>query len=837
MMKTLIKLKKSYQILLALSAAIFMLCGCNLLQAKTPPIDLTGSSVYVDGKADQIKRFAAEELQQHLSLITGKNIPLVHSQKAIKPGSFVFMVGVADPNLKSTNKLAVEEARYRLDEKNARLYLFGDDYVASNRRAPKATSAWTRNRVGTLFAVYDFLNQELGVKWIKPGKDGITYKQQEQLVMSRTNHRWVPRMLFRGWRTEAWDKKVQVRFNAKTPVAFRLTPTELAAKQTEELIWQRRMKFGRPNRPGYGHAFTKYWEKYGKQHPEWFALGKNGKRGVGAGQKAERLKLCVSNPELLDAIAAEWQAKWLKNKNYNVYNACPNDSRGYCRCKKCCALDVSKDSDKHYAGIDGIDNEGILKKQAKGETFETDPKSDRYVYFWNELLKRARQFNPKAKLIVYIYSDYRYPPRKQVLADGVICGFVPRFRDLVTTTDKEWTEWKKRGMKEVFLRPNDFNDTAGMPMGNSKYIFDKFSLSKDYQLVGTDYDRAYNALDAELSGLAFYVLGQAFTYPEKSYDTLANEFYASFGNAKAEVSEFYRYWIKLFEQKRLAKVRYASGFEGRRYLFNNLQEFFQPKDFATAQQILLRALKKELPSRIRKNIESIILANEHSRLLYLAITTNKSQAPAAKKSVAARALYDFRLANQAKLSGSFTMYFGTEASFNDATGIRRYITDIPKGKLIALPIVWKFKIDEQNVGLKENWQKLSWQTIAKEWDELTVNAIWERQKSYSTPALAKKLKKYDGIGWYALNLKKRPQLKGKKVRLRFGAVDESCWIYLNGKKLGKHLFIKPDDWKTSFSFPLDSNKLASEDQLLIVRVEDKLGAGGIWKEVVLQVME
>ncbi len=829
--------KKTCCILLALSSVAFVLCGYCSVHAETHPLDLATSSVYVDAKADQIKRFAAQELQQHLSLITGKNIPLVHRLKAIKPGSFVFMVGVAEPNLKSTDKLAVEEARYLLDEKNARLYLFGDDFIASNRRQPKATSAYSRNRVGTLFAVYDFLNLELGVKWIKPGNDGITYKHQTELVMSRTNHRWVPRMLFRGWRTEAWDRNVQRRFNAKTPVVFRLTPDELAAKRTEELIWQRRLKFGRPNRPGYGHAFTKYWEKYGKQHPEWFALGKNGKRGVGSGQKADRLKLCVSNPELLDAIVAEWRAKWLKDKNYNVYNACPNDSRGYCRCKKCRALDAGNETDKKYAGLDGLDPEGIHQQQTKGDTFETEPKSDRYVYFWNELLKRARKFNPKAKLIVYIYSDYRYPPRRQILADGIICGFVPRFRDSVATTEKEWAEWKKQGMKEVFLRPNDFNDSVGMPMGNSKYIFDKFSLSKNYKLVGTDYDRAYNALDVELSGLAFYVLGQAFNHPEKSYDELADEFFSTFGDAKDEVEKYYRYWVKLFEQKRLAKVGKAGGFGGRGYLFNNLQEFYRPEDFIHGKKILQRALKKDLPPRIRKNIESIMLANEHSRLIYQAITTNKSQATTAEKTKAARALYDFRLANMDKISGSLTMFFGTEASFDDITGSRRYITDIPQGKLISLPVVWKFKIDEKNIGLKEQWQKLSWSTIEKTWQELAVNAIWERQNSYSTPALAKKLQKYDGIGWYALKLIKRPELKGKKVRLLFGAVDESCWVYLDGKELGKHLFIKPDDWKTSFSFPLDSDKLASKDQLLIVRVEDKLGAGGIWKEVVLQVME
>ena len=829
-------IKKCYLNLFVVLSVIFPLCGCGVLvKTSENSINLTKSTIYVAADADQIKQFSAQELQKHLNLITGTNIPIVHFENEINPDSPIFVIGTGAPSSKPLDTLATEEACYSIDEDNSRIYLFGNDHIFSNRKDPMATSAYMRNSVGTLFAVYDFLGQELGVKWIKPGDDGITYREQSKFVMTQKNHSWTPSMLFRGFRTEAWSEKIQNRYKVGTPEAFHVTSEYLAAKLNEELIWQRRMKFGMPNRPGYGHAFTHYWEQYGENHPEWFALGKNGKRGVEGGQRADRLKLCISNPELLDAIVAEWKAKWLKDKKFNVYNACPNDSRGYCRCENCCALDVIEKADNQYAGIDGIDPEGINRKESKDDTFETDSKTDRYVYFWNELLKRAKKFNPQAKLIVYIYSDYRYPPRNQILADGIICGFVPRFMDRVSITEQEWVKWKERGMKEVFLRPNDFNDSVGMPMGSGKYIFDKFSLSKKYQLVGSDYDRAYNALEGELSGLARYALAQAHNYPEKSYVAIENEFYATFGDAQNEIAQFYRYWVSLFEEKRLNHVQKAGGFGGRRYLFNNLNKFYQPQDFATAHQILMRALKKNMSPRIRKNIESIILANEHSRLTYLAITTNSSKVPVDHKKKATQALYDFRLANKDKLSGSFTMLFGVEDSFRDVAGIKRFVTDIPKGTFVTLPYSWKFKIDEDNIGLKEGWQKQSWDDIKAKWHNFSIGVAWEQQDSYSSPDLAAKLKNYDGIGWYAFSLKKRPKLKGKKVNLVFEAVDESCWIYLNGKEIGKHLFVKPDDWKTSFSIPLDTESLAREDQLLVVRVEDKLGAGGIWQDVTLHI--
>ena len=66
----------------------------------------------------------------------------------------------------------------------------------------------------------------------------------------------------------------------------------------------------------------------------------------------------------------------------------------------------------------------------------------------------------------------------------------------------------------------------------------------------------------------------------------------------------------------------------------------------------------------------------------------------------------------------------------------------------------------------------------------------------------------------------------------FGAVDESAWVYVNGKPAGEHTFAKSNDWTAPFLIRIDS--LISWEkpvQDITVRVEDKGGAGGIWKPV------
>ena len=67
-----------------------------------------------------------------------------------------------------------------------------------------------------------------------------------------------------------------------------------------------------------------------------------------------------------------------------------------------------------------------------------------------------------------------------------------------------------------------------------------------------------------------------------------------------------------------------------------------------------------------------------------------------------------------------------------------------------------------------------------------------------------------------------------------GAVDESAWVYVNGKEAGTHLYKNTDDWNTPFVIQInhciDWN---AKEQTVVVRVEDRSGQGGIWKPVSL----
>ena len=98
--------------------------------------------------------------------------------------------------------------------------------------------------------------------------------------------------------------------------------------------------------------------------------------------------------------------------------------------------------------------------------------------------------------------------------------------------------------------------------------------------------------------------------------------------------------------------------------------------------------------------------------------------------------------------------------------------------------------------------------------------------------LKARLKTYDGIGWYSTSVTVPKEMRGRNVYLYFPLVDESCWIYVNGKLAGKRVCEKPEDAATPVVVQIDPHVDWNEDlQTVAVRVKDTGGPGGIRKRV------
>ena len=697
----------------------------------------------------------AKDLQKHLQIITGEKIPLSFRGKKTPAKGYIFAIGKTPAN--AEKNLKPEEARWKAADKI--LYFYGD------------------KELGTSHAVYHFLEEALNVRWT--WNNAISAPAQNPIILKMTEGKWTPSLNIRTIRGYK---------GVRSP-------------------WQQRLRHGRHDAPPYGHAFTTWWDKYGKTHPEYFALnfGKRqptvvggDKRDVAAftGPMKEKLALCVSSDAVAERIIQNWGGKT------KYINICENDAPDElsCHCKKCCALDELK----------------------KGENF-THNLADRYIYFAHNVLKRAKKIRKDARVSMYAYNASQNAPRRERPHKDVVLGIVPTYFDLPAI--KEYVgSWKKAGMNEFYYRPNrHFYYQNIVPTGSEEHFFNVFKYMVSQNAIGFDYDapapiRYYDAFGD-------YVIFKGMQDPSKSFAYWEDHYMQAFAPANEEVKAFYAYWRNNVWNKRLAPKQKALAVSGKFYNFArglgyDLKKYYKDSDFAAAGAYLEKALaRKDLSPVVRKLITLLKEENDHVRLIFRA-AANKTD----KDSLA---LLHYRQERKMPLFQGQEKYWGDICGIEKVKNLASFTPPF-----MELPLFWKFRLDKEDAGIKQKWYA---ENINSWKHYMATNRGWENpHKHYKiiSDEIRKQTANYDGIAWYALDTKILPELKGREIFLYFQAVDESCQIYVNGKKVGEHLFVNDDDWRTPFSIRIDQAiDWTKKTQKIVVRVQDTNGQGGIWKRV------
>ncbi len=776
---------------------IIMLCsGFVMLNAETftpkKPI------IVLAEKSGSLQRFAATELQKHLRLVTGAEIAIAAQ---VPGGSYPFYIGQIPAD--DTKPLIREEARWRVTPQGA--WFYGEDF---NPGRNKREDVFNRHaRTGTLTAVYDFLEKQFKIRWLEPGDGGIAYTAGP-LDLTIASGAWNPGPLeqrfMRCWILNSW-----INYQKRVPEMIQgLTMNQAEYNRFCEntYTWFRRQRLGNGIRLHYGHAFTQWWQLYGKEHLEYFAMQEDGVRRPIKPNLPKWSKLCVSNPAVAKQIVANWLAE---NPRSETVNVCENDSGGYCRCDECRKLDAPM----------------------PGEAFDAHL-TDRYVYLANTVQKLATEHDPNVSVVMYAYACYRQPPRKIKVDPRVIIGFVPSMLEL-QKVDAMYKGWREAGAVKLFLRPNDQHVNTGLPMGFEKQLFEHFQLGIRNGIIGTDYDSSYGYWP--ITGIADYILARAHTDPSQSFEHWEKEYYAGYGAAADLMAEYWRYWRKNIWEERLlpnaAAIRERGRYGNfRRGIMWDLDKYYRLEDFDKTDAILQQAAQLQLTPDVRRRIEQIQLVGQHSRLMFAALT-----APAKDKLIHSKALLAFRIKHKDDLNINWTvMQLKAEKPLGDITGVFEAEKFLDFSDFRPLPIIWQFKIDPENQGVAGQWEKTQQSEIRKEWSPIMVNRFWEDQAATKgmPQALKDQLKNYDGIGYYGHDFSVPKEWEGNEIYLFFGAVDESAWIYLNGQSAGEHIYKAPNDWQTPFTIRIDHLiDWKRSKQLAIVRVEDKAGSGGIWKPV------
>ncbi|MFA7158776.1 MAG: DUF4838 domain-containing protein [Kiritimatiellia bacterium] len=344
----------------------------------------SGKTEYVvvqSENATDPEKFAVQELTNFLGRVTGASFPVV-SESALAGktrGIYVGWTEFAARNGIEASKLGEEEWIIRTVGKN--LVLAGG-----------------RPR-GTMYAVYEFLERQIGCHWLD--KDTEVVPSKPALTLAKLDIRGKPWF----WRRQCGGEL------AHQPGIFRFL---VRNKTYRDTIFNRGPYsndvpqgafYKLDGYPGCGHSFSYYVNasNWFATHPEYFALDASGKRlpaydGAGPGQ------LCLTHPDVRRLTKESLRKFIAKDRDEAAAKGCPpprvymigqNDKYdAHCKCTNCQVI-------------------------AKREDSESGPLID----FINEIAEDIEKDYPDILIQTYAYNLTQVPPKTIKPRDNVLVGW------------------------------------------------------------------------------------------------------------------------------------------------------------------------------------------------------------------------------------------------------------------------------------------------------------------------------------------------------------------------------------------------------------------------------
>jgi hypothetical protein len=442
--------------------------------------------IVVAADAPEPEQHAARELAGFLGQITGATFELA-SQK--NPDASCILVGPAAAQWAdeqfSADGLGAEGIIIRT---------IGDDLILAGGR-PR----------GTLYAVYTFLEDQLGCRWWSSTES--TIPQRPAVSVDEVNVRYVPVLEYRSpyW-SDAFDGDWAAR-NKCNGQGHRLD-----AQHGGKHIYE-----------GFVHTFYPLIppEKYFAEHPEWFSEI-DGKRTT------ERAQLCLTNDEMRKELVKNLKERLRNNPAATIASVSQNDWHGNCQCKNCAAIEQEEGSP---AGL--------------------------MLRFVNAVAADIEQEFPNVALSTLAYQYTRKPPKITRPRDNVIvqlCSIECSFcKPLADERNKAFGD-DIIGWSQISNRLYIWDYTTNfrhhlMPHPNLRVLGPNVKFFADHNVKGIFEQGAYTTNGAEMAELRAWVLAKLLWDPTRNGAALTNEFIEGYyGPAAPQVKAYLKVTHDAVEQ-------------------------------------------------------------------------------------------------------------------------------------------------------------------------------------------------------------------------------------------------------------------------------------------------
>ena len=274
--------------------SLYLLIVISLMACSSSTIRIVknGESNYeivIPSEADSLILHAAEELKFYIRQSSGADIPVTAEE-------------THDPDLNAIN-VGFEASNTEFTPHTITYYLDGDDLYISGGNARS-----------TLYAVYRFLEQELGFMWLSPETDLIP-ETKEIGIDAGLSYSYAPDITTRTVHSRLFYENHA--FADKLGVTHEGFPGYV---------------------PGYGvHTFHRFMPEasFYEDHPEYYAL---------RGGRRLTTQLCLSNEDVLRIVTDSVRAIFEKHPERDIISVSQDDNTLHCQCEHCAAIDEEEGS-------------------------------------------------------------------------------------------------------------------------------------------------------------------------------------------------------------------------------------------------------------------------------------------------------------------------------------------------------------------------------------------------------------------------------------------------------------------------------------------------------------
>ncbi len=433
--------------------------------------------VVAGADATEAERHAASELASFLRQITGAKF-----ETAAAPADGAKIRLLVGPD---AAKLA--ESDFSTDG-------LGADGIVIRKVGKDLILAGGRPR-GTLYAVYTFLEDELGCRWWSSKVS--TIPKQATVKVGKLDVRYVPVLEYREpfW-FDAFDGDWAVRNKSNG------NSERLDEKRGGKHVYQ-----------GFVHTFYPLIPpgKYFKDHPEWFSEI-NGKRTT------DHAQLCLTNEQMRKELVKNLKERLRANPAATIASVSQNDWHRNCQCGSCAAVEKAEGSP---AGL--------------------------MIRFVNAVAEDIEQEFPKVAISTLAYQYTRRPPKHVRPRHNVIvrlCSIECSFsKPLADERNKAFRDdlvgWSKMCNRlYIWDYTTNFRHYV-MPHPNLRVLGPNVKFFVEHNVKGIFEQGAYTTYGAEMAELRAWVLARLLWDPSRDGEKLIDEFVEGYyGAAGPHIKEY-----------------------------------------------------------------------------------------------------------------------------------------------------------------------------------------------------------------------------------------------------------------------------------------------------------